>query len=323
LPHPAYFYARNYLDLLYMKSRKERRKGKSRKKSPPGLLFFVIIVVSILFVYYLLFMRPPSNGMSSQPFQFKAAIVDHLSLTAPNQSFIQTATNILKNAGYTVDYYPGDEVNVEFYRNIPTHGYSLIILRVHSALRDPDKPPLVLFTSQNWSSTKYVPEQLNDRIVPVAYNPEEVKKKILYFGITPKFVEQDMKGKFVNTTIIMMGCNGLTYPEMAEAFIYKGAKVCISWDGPVSASHTDQATTQLLQHLITERQTIKQAVAEIEPDPTNGSILKYYPPIEERGSYIVPEAKSNLTANIAQKPETIKFKKRVSMRRMSTWFKKA
>jgi hypothetical protein len=300
-----------------MKSRKERRKGKSRKKSPGILYVVVIIVVSILFVYYLLSMRPPSNETPSQPFQFKAAIVDHLSLTAPNQTFIQTATNILEKAGYMVDYYSGEKVNVEFYRNLPTHGYSLMVLRVHSTFTDES---VALFTSESYSY-KYRDEQLADRLGAVAFSKEEADKGIMYFGIMPSFVKQSMKGTFNNTVIIMMGCDGLMYTPMAEAFVQKGARVYISWSGPVSASHTDQATTQLLQHLITERQTIKQAVAEIEPDPTNGSILKYYPSTEE--SYIIPEAKSNLTANIAQKPETIKFKKKVSMRRMSTWFKKA
>jgi hypothetical protein len=303
-----------------MKSRKERRKGKSRKKSPPGLLFFVIIVVSILFVYYLLFMRSPSNGTSSQPFQFKAAIVDHLSLTTPNQTFVQTATNILEKAGYTVEYYPGEKVNVEFYRNLPTHGYSLMVLRVHSTFTD--EKSVALFTSESYSDN-YREEQLEDRLGAVAFSKEEADKGIMYFGIMPSFVTNSMKGTFNNTVIIMMGCDGLMYMPMAEAFVQKGARVYIGWSGPVSASHTDQATTQLLQHLVTERQTIKQAVAEIEPDPTNGSILKSYPPTEE--SYIIPEAKSNLTANVAQKPETInqEFKKRVSMRCRSAWFKKA
>jgi hypothetical protein len=47
---------------------------------------------------------------------------------------------------------------------------------------------------------------------------------------------------------------------MAEAFTLKGAKVYIGWKGSVSATHTDTATISLLQHLITEKQTIKQAV---------------------------------------------------------------
>lgn len=59
--------------------------------------------------------------------------------------------------------------------------------------------------------------------------------------------------RFKNTVIIAMGCDGLKYTSMAEAFVQKGAKAYISWTGDVSPSHTDQATTHLLQQLITEK----------------------------------------------------------------------
>ena len=58
-----------------------------------------------------------------------------------------------------------------------------------------------------------------------------------------------------------------------------------------------QATTQLLKHLITEKQTIKQAVentkSEVGSDPVDGSILLYYPNILV-DNYIIPNVASNL-----------------------------
>jgi hypothetical protein len=90
-----------------------------------------------------------------------------------------------------------------------------------------------------------------------------------------------MNGKFANTIMIMMGFNGLTYTGVAQAFVEKGAKTCVGWDGSVSSSRTDQAATQLLKHLVTEGQTISQAVEntarEVGPDEAYDSILKYYP----------------------------------------------
>lgn len=65
----------------------------------------------------------------------------------------------------------------------------------------------------------------------------------------------------------MMGCDGLKYNTAAEAFIGKGAKVYISWNGPVSADRSDQATIQLLQSLLQEKQTIREAVEENKPRP--------------------------------------------------------
>lgn len=233
----------------------------------------IIIAVSSFFVYSFLDSSP--NQTNNPTYQFKAAIVDHLSLSAPNQTFIQSATNILKQAGYTVNYYPGEEVTVEFYRNLPTHGYGLVILRVHSAGDG------WLFTSEPYSTSKYVHEQLTDRIGLVTYSLEDAERGIGYLGMGPMFVKSSMNRRFENTTVIMMGCNGLTYTSMAEAFIEKGAKVYISWSGSVLASHTDTATIHLLQHLITEKQAIKQAVTEtmkeVGPDPEYKSPLIYYP----------------------------------------------
>jgi len=290
----------------------EIRAYKKRSRLVGAAIIVVILVVVVAFSSFLIYsyLNPSSNEPPPPVLELKAAIVDHLSLTIPNESFNQTVTNILQEAGFTVDYYPGEEVTVGFYKNLPTHGYGLIVLRVHSGLVEGEKPPLCLFTSERYSETKYSWEQLTDRLTGVAYSEEEAKMGIAYFGVTPKFVQQDMKGNFQNTTIIMMGCNGLTellypYPvplPMPQAFIEKGAKVYVGWDLAISADHTDKATIQLLQHLITERQTIKQAVTEamkeVGPAPENGSILLYYPKTLV-DNYTIPNIANNLILNDA------------------------
>jgi len=244
-------------------------------------IFIAIVAISSFLIYS--YLNPSPNQTinpdqtNNQPSQLKAAIVDHLSLTAPNQTFKETATNTLKQAGYTVDYYLGEKATIEFYRNLPTHDYGMIILRVHSGLYLGAQPPLGIFTSEPYSKTRYIYEQLTDKVVSVYYSWEGPR----YFGITPAFVKSSMNGRFENTVIVMMGCNGLTYTEMAEAFIEKGAKVYISWNKPVSASHTDQATSHLLQHFLIEKQTLKEAVREtfkeVGQDPEYESLLVYYP----------------------------------------------
>jgi len=213
---------------------------------------------------------------SSEPEVHKAALVDQLSLTFPNQNFIDTTTEILEQAGYTVDYYPGEEVTVEFYKNLPTHGYKIIILRVHSMTEGPHI--VDLFTSELYSTSKYFYEQLTGKLRNVAYFYGDINT---FFGITPSFIKSSMQGKFNNSIIVMMGCEGLKNPSMAEAFIEKGAKAYIGWSQSVSASHTDQATIYLLTHLVTEKQTIEQAVEttmkEVGPDPAYNSLLISYP----------------------------------------------
>ena len=275
------------------KIRAEKEKERRQVNAIFLTLILTTLVLSAYFAYTILSgpsseqkpVEPSSQSGPENPnTNLKAAIVDQLSLTFPNQTFIETATSTLTRAGYTVDYFRGEKVTVEFYRNLPTHGYSLIILRAHStgaALEGKEfvESPVFFFTSENYSQTKYVQEQLTDQLRMGSYS---MPQPPYYFGITPKFVTTSMKGAFQKTTVVMMGCEGLNNTRMAEAFIEKGAKVYIGWTSSVSASYTDQATAHLLQHLIAEKQTIKQAVdntiEEVGPDQTYNNQLTYYPP---------------------------------------------
>jgi cell division protein FtsB len=264
----------------------EIRAIKNRERRIATTIFLVFILLIVIFSSYFTynFLNQPQNQTTTPASsQLKAAIVDQLSLTFPNQTFIETATNTLKQAGYAVDYYPGEKVTVEFYRNLPTHGYSIIILRTHSSASGLGgtqrvEIPVVLFTSELYSNTKYVYEQLANQVVQVSYN---VPEPPYYFAIDPSFVTSSTTGKFQNTLVIMMGCEGLDNTFMAEAFVEKGAKVYVGWNQPVSASHTDTATTQLLQHFLVEKLTLKQSVQEtfkeVGFDPIYKSLLIYYP----------------------------------------------
>jgi len=272
------------LDVMVHKKRSKgpRARVPRRKKRIPYVATVVIIasILIIIVASVVLFKSVSDQPSSSQAVipsaEPKAAIVDHLSLTYPNQTFIQTATTTLEEAGFTVDYYPGEQVTVELYRALPTHGYEVILLRVHSALREGTKF-LALFTCEPYSTTKYYIEQLIDQVGIVEYQ----LGGDAYFGISHEFILSGINGQFQNTVIIMMGCNGLEYTPLAEAFIQKGAKVYVGWNKAVSASHTDHATITLLQHFIVQRQTIGKAIEEtlqeVGPDPTDNSILLYYP----------------------------------------------
>jgi hypothetical protein len=280
------------------KIREEKKREQRIGLAVTGAILIIIVSVSCFLINSMLNQPSTNQTTTSSASQPKSAIVDHLSLTAPNQTFIQTATNTLKQAGYTVDYYPGEKVTVGFYGNLQKKGYSLIILRVHSSSHRSSEgqayiTPAVFFTSELYSKTRYVSEQLADKVLRVSYGTSDSKE---YFAIGPKFVITEMKGEFKDATIIMMGCEGLISTHMAQAFTSKGAKAYIGWNGGVSASHTDQATAQLLQHLTIEKQTIKQAVdttmKEVGADPIHKSLLTYYP--LEVGDQKTEDVKSNL-----------------------------
>ena len=213
-----------------------------------------------------------------------AAIVDQLSLTQPNPAFAEAATRTLEQAGYAVDYYPGEEVTVEFYRNLPTHGYDLIILRVHSGMaRDNGEPTgyASLFTGEPFSEAFHDAATFQDAEAGRLGRASYYDGSPQVFGIVPDFIELSMRGRFQDATIVMLGCDSLKTNTTAEAFIRKGVKTVVGWSGRVSATHTDAATEHLLRHLLIDRLTttdaVAQTTAEVGPDPEYGSTLLVYP----------------------------------------------
>ncbi len=212
-----------------------------------------------------------------------AAIVDQLSLTVSNPDFVASATGLLEQAGYTVDYYSGEQVSVEFYRELPTHDYDLLILRVHAGItieRDASSGEksqteyVSLFTGEPYTETGYPDEVKEGRLAEAVY----YEGASPLFAITPEFVEYSMGSRFDNTLIVMMGCDGLRSQRTAQAFLDKGASAFVSWSLPVSASHTDAATQLLLEKLLVQELTVRAAVvqadAEVGPDPSHGARLR-------------------------------------------------
>ena len=206
-----------------------------------------------------------------------AAIVDQLELTVPNPEFVSNVTGLLEDNGYTVDYIPGADVTVDLYRDLPKHDYELIILRVHSTAEisrgESDVTSVSLFTGQLYSEDLYYEEQLSGAVGFAQYTADSPK----LFGVTAEFVRNSMEGRFDDTVVLMMGCQGFINAEGAEAFADRGARTFIGWDGLVSAQHTDAASSQLLQYLIQDgidtRDAIDLTMAELGPDPDFGSQL--------------------------------------------------
>jgi len=243
---------------------------------------------SFLFIglSYVLNPKPTEPG---QPSTLRAAIIDPLSVTQPNQTFIDEAKALLEEAGFKVDIYGWKSVTVDFYKTLPTKGYKLIIFRTHSGIlmNATGQPipgnPVFLFTAEEYDQNKHTWLLLTDQVAPA--NPWDTQA--FYFAISPKFVKESMEGQFSNTVIIIAGCHGLNSTTMAEAFTGKGASTVISWNRGVAAPYMDGATMFLLRKLLTENKTVAQAIEvtmkTVGPDPHERSTLHYYP--SEKGSY--------------------------------------
>lgn len=234
----------------------------------------------------------------------KAAIIDQLSSSEltetsrfPNQTFVETAKEMLYKRFPEVDYY-SDNATVDQYRSLPSLGYRLIIWRVHSAL-DEDDYFIAISSSERYDPQKYdqySADQLT--LCNITYGDPE-----LYFAITPEFVEECMSGKFEDTVIIFMSCNGLKqgYTKTAETFVEKGVKAWISWNGWIDSPNNDHAITLLLDYLINENNTISEAVLKIPSyySPLYGlpSTLRYYP--RQAADHHIPDYNANNIRNNA------------------------
>ena len=264
-------------------SKRGEGRGRGIGRGHGRLRMAAVLAVVLLFAAALsvLLWRNPLSGGPSGP--ERAAIIDQLSLTQPNPDFAEQATGLLERAGYAVDYYPGEQVTVDFYRDLPARGYRLIVLRTHSALateRDSatgdktDKDYVGLFTSEPYDATKRSGEEQQGLMGPGHYYEGGQE----WFVVAPKFIERSMRGRFDDTLVIMMGCDGLKSPITAQRFLAKGASAFVSWSKPVSASHTDAATLRLLEKLLVDGLTVADAVtrtaAEVGPDPAYGAELR-------------------------------------------------
>ena len=132
------------------------------------------IAVAAALAVALVFDRLPTSNSSQPSGPLTAAIIDQASLTQPNPALAESATAILERAGYTVDYYPGEQVTVDFYRDLPTLGYDLLIVRTHSGLYLDGirTDEAFLFTSEPYSQTEHLDDQRARRLIKASYYTE-------------------------------------------------------------------------------------------------------------------------------------------------------
>jgi hypothetical protein len=262
---------------------KKQTKGKPTGGKPlPGrlprfgwLLIALAIAGIVAFVCTYPMGHSPNN--TGKP---KAAIVDQLSSFQENEAFLANVTGELEDYGFEVDLYQGDNITINFYRDLPSHGYKLIVFRAHSGILQGENQTYYktsLFTNENYSTISHMDDQLHDRL----FEASIAEGYPWVFSISAKFISESMTKKFDHTVIIMMGCAGIYLADLAEAFIDKGASAYLAWDASVDLDYVDEATPYLIRQLCSENATIEQAVDStmdvIGPDPRHGADLKYYP----------------------------------------------
>ncbi|MFC1869940.1 hypothetical protein ACFLYE_01560 [Chloroflexota bacterium] len=217
----------------------------------------------------------------------KAAIIDQLCLLEPNPELIAQTTQILENSGFHVDVWQGEDITVDFLRNLPNYNYKLVIFRAHlgtECLVNVNDPSDVismqttgLFTGETYSTNKYFIDQMSDSVyqgvMAGTYPP--------VFTISPKFVREGSNGKYNDTMIIMMGCISLYHDDLAKSFIDKGASAYVGWSATVTLNQVDKIIPVLTSRLCVEKLPISLAILqtmnELGRDPYFNAGLRYFP----------------------------------------------
>ncbi len=269
----------------------ERQKQKAAKKGLNRRLLYAVVLVTLIFltilVTYYLFFQPRTQNWT-------AAIIDQLTIQQElaNPSFRINCTSILNSSGFEVEYYEGKDVTVNFYKDLSSKGSKIIILRVHSAVRN-DTDYVDLFTSEPFVVGKYAAYGNQISRATFLYNTS-----VDYFAIGPTFVDFSMQGRFdSNCVVILMGCDSVNKTSMAKALVDKGARVVIGWTRLVELHDTDESALKLLRYLLIQENNVETAVSKIGPQYPYGATLDYYP--ESAGNYIIPkrsEGSFHLTA---------------------------
>jgi hypothetical protein len=206
--------------------------------------------------------RLPASHSNSNA---RALVMDQLALNYPDPSFTTNITNALKTAGYAVDYSGPTPTAVDIFRQLPKQGYDLVIIRAHTGSSQS------IITAEPYSQSEFVADQLSGRLVPA-----QVEGGPLYFALTPKFVRQDMVGRFPESMIIVMGCSALEgTQDIASAFLDRGANFFVGWDSSVSIIHTDVSTVALVRMLSAGSSWPEATNRAGGTDPVYGAKLQY------------------------------------------------
>lgn len=279
------------------KTLRKRKRAIPTKKLALFSISVAITIILIVFAMYYLFLS------KSDVFSLNAVIVDQLAKTNSNPSFKENATTLLKSYNFNVEYHCNDTINVNFYKSLAEGRYGIIILRVHSALRE-DGSTVDLFTNEIWNASRYAQEFEKGLVVCGNYYGDPN----YYCAITHRFIES-LPGRFPKSIIFSMGCWSLKEgcEELAQAFIYKGALAYIGWTDEILPKDTDAETLNLLEMLLKDDYSLGDAVANtnvytytgVLPDGTQVQItsrLRLYPDSDEvkslRLSQLINEAKA-------------------------------
>jgi len=275
----------------------------------------IIITISLIVIFSsLVTLSLQENFIENEIYSYdgvpKAVIIDQLHNDIPGTKFQTKATELLTTAGYEVDVFMTDELLVDFYKRLPSMNYEIIVIRSH-AIGDngpniEGDDPVAIFTGEKYRNDKYIHEQLSGQILKGApfqasfadvsvdlsqWNQSEgafgvsTSLNVLdnsnpYFLIGPKYVDEQMEGRFPNSIVVLAGCSTLSNPSFAKSLINRGASSVIGWDNLVENFNNDSTNLLFLENLLIKNMKVEDAVqTAMENSPHSkryNTILSFY-----------------------------------------------
>jgi hypothetical protein len=249
----------------------------------------LIALVALAGASYLFATRNADRAANLADGVLRAALVDQLSVQAPNPGFVDRVTGMLRGAGYSVDYFPAAEVTVEFYRGLPRGRYDLIVMRTHSAPASKGTPKQVrateeigLFTGELHVPGKYEEEARAELLGLAYYTYEDYAsgRQRPSVAVLPAFIRSRMQGDLGGTVVILMGCETFKTLSAPKALVARGAGTVIGWDGLTDGAYSDAVTELLIENLaagMSPDQAVLRTVRVAGRDPSYGARLVIYP----------------------------------------------
>lgn len=261
-----------------MPSSKKRRKTWRARKTRRWIwiaLTLLSVVVGALLAYQGFHGTSVETAISN-----RAAILDGLGIDFPNKTFIDSATRILEEAGFTVDVYGSENVTLNLLKSLPSKKYSLVIFRVHGGRI---RQPIGLFIGGGLFVERCGPES----------HREEVESGYLLLGrpflsnhtycvAPPHYISDKLKGRFTETLVIAMSCFTGDDRVMADAFFSKGAGAYLGFKGEVSPQYVDAFTIRFLEKVylgkLSPREAFEEVLEEMGVDKAYGGEPVLYLP---------------------------------------------
>jgi len=220
------------------------------------------------------------------PVSKKAAVIDTLRDDWAPASTPDSIFNLLKAAGYSVDYIKSDNANLQFFTRFDDNEYGVVFIRSHGGMINvagDDK--LHIMVRPFFSS--FPPASGYNGIGVFTVNTDVLPQGFAYaYAFNNLFVQQYMNNKhFPNSLFHLLVCqsaNPLAQDDMIKSFLDRGVGCYTGWTDTASSAYGDPSAVQFFTVLCESSANPINKVADAisiissagrSPDPDTGAVL--------------------------------------------------